>query len=108
MVVTAEARSHSPTIVDARNGKLSLTLAQLTREFVEFADLLADTDPSDGAAVGELEVLLDRSAAVIQDKAAALAAVIRDWEARADLAHAEAERITAHERAARSRAGWLR
>ena len=43
----------------------------------------------------------------IQDKVAALAAVIREFEARADIAHTGVERIGGHERASRSRAVWL-
>lgn len=39
--------------------RASLTLARLTDEFLHFTDLLADTDPSDAAAIGELEPLLD-------------------------------------------------
>jgi hypothetical protein len=55
-----------------------------------------------------LEALLDRSATAIQDKTVAIAAVIREFEARGDVAHAESERIAAHARAAKARATWLR
>jgi hypothetical protein len=94
--------------VDTAGGVLSFTLARLTGEFLDFVNLLADTDPSDTEAVTELEALLDRSDSAIQDKAIAVAAAIREFKAWAGLAHAEAERIAAHARAARTRAAWLR
>ncbi len=87
---------------------LPMTLARLTSEFLALADLLADTDPGDSAAVGELESALDHSVADIKDKAVALAAVVREFEARAAAAQAEVERLSAHARAATSRATWLR
>jgi len=98
----------SPASPDATSGTLSITLARMTGEFLDFANLLADTDPADTAAIADLEALLDRSAEVIQEKAVAIAAVIREFEAAAEIAHAEAERIATHARAARSRAVWLR
>jgi len=80
----------------------------LAGEFLDFVNMLADTDPADAEAVAELEALLDRSATAIQDKTVAIVAVIREFEARAEVAHTESERIAAHARAARSRAAWLR
>jgi hypothetical protein len=50
----------------------------------------------------------DRSAADIKTKAASIAVVIREFEARADVAQTEADRIATHARAARARATWLR
>jgi len=87
---------------------LPVTLARLTGEFLDFVNRLADTDPSDAQAVAELEALLDHSATAIQDKTVAIAAVIREFEARAEGAHTEAQRIATHARAASSRAVWLR
>ena len=93
---------------EATSGTLPITLARMTGEFLDVANLLADTDPSDTAAIADLEATLDCSAAVIQEKAVAIAAIIREFEAAAEMAHAEAERIASHARAARSRAVWLR
>jgi len=87
---------------------LPVTLARLAGEFLDFVNMLADTDPADAEAVAELEALLDRSATAIQDKTVAIAAVIREFEARAEVAHTESERIAGHARAAKSRAAWLR
>ena len=98
----------SETPVYATGGVLPITLARLTGEFLDFVNILADTDTSDATAVAELEALLNRSAAAIQDKTVAIAAVIREFEARAEGAHTEAERIATHARAANSRAAWLR
>jgi len=94
--------------VDTTGGVLPITLARLTGEFLDFVNKLADTDPSDAQAVAELEALLDHSATAIQDKTVAIAAVIREFEARAEGARTEAERIATHARAATSRAIWLR
>jgi len=94
--------------VEATDGVLPVTLARLTGEFLDFVNKLADTDPSDAQAVAELEALLAHSATAIQDKTVAIAAVIREFEARAEGAHTEAERIATHARAASSRAVWLR
>jgi hypothetical protein len=85
-----------------------MTLARLTGEFLDLADKLADCDPSDPAAVALIEELLDGSAAAIRDKAAATAAVIREFEARGAAAQAEGERILRHRRLAHARATWLR
>jgi len=87
---------------------LPVTLARLAGEFLDFVNMLGDTDPADAEAIAELEALLDRSATAIQDKTVAIAAVIREFEARAEVAHAESERIAAHARAAKARAAWLR
>ena len=76
--------------VDATGGVLPITLARLTGEFLDFVNMLADTDPSVAAAIAELEALLNRSVAAIQDKTVAIAAVIREFEARAEGAHTEA------------------
>lgn len=98
----------SPTLHGVSTGMLPMTLARLASEFLALADLLADTDPSDPVAVRELESALDRSAADIKDKAVAVAAVIREFEARAAAAQAEVERLSAHARATTLRATWLR
>ena len=112
MTTTSVDESISVTVaeppVDATGGVLPITLARLTGEFLDFVNILADTDPSDAAAIAELEALLNRSVAAIQDKTVAIAAVIREFEARAEGAHTEAERIAIHGRAANSRAAWLR
>jgi hypothetical protein len=89
-------------------GVLPVTLARLTGAFIGLANLLADTDPSNGEGVTQIEQLLDSSAASIQLKAASIAALVREFEARAAAAQAEADRIAAHARGAKSRAGWLR
>jgi len=94
--------------VEATGCVLPITLARLTGEFLDFVNRLADTDPSDALAIAELEALLDGSVTAIQDKTVAIAAVIREFEARAECANAEAERIATHARAARARAVWLR
>jgi Siphovirus Gp157 len=94
--------------VPTSGGVLPVTLARLTGEFLDFVNILADTDPSDAEALVELERLLNRSAAAIQDKTVAIAAVIREFEARAEIAHMETERIATHARTSRSRAAWLR
>ena len=112
MTTTSVDKSISVTVseprVDTTGGVLPITLARLTGEFLDFVNKLADTDPSDAQAVAELEALLDHSATAIQDKTVAIAAVIREFEARAEGARTEAERIATHARAATSRAIWLR
>jgi hypothetical protein len=90
------------------SGAMPLTLARLTEEFLRFADLLADVDPSDADALALIQKQLDTSATDIRTKATSIAAVIREFEASADVAQAEADRIVAHARAAKSRATWLR
>src|SRR5579859_7527957 len=90
------------------DGVLPLTLARLTGEFLDLANLLADTDPSDADGVAYIERLLNESAAAVQDKAVAIASLIREFDAVAGAAQTEAERILAHSRAAKSRADWLR
>lgn len=87
---------------------LPLTLARLADQFLQVADVLSDTDPSDTARIAELEALLDHSGTAVEDKVAALACIIREFEARADIARLEAERISTHARSARCRAEWLR
>lgn len=87
---------------------MPLTLARLTDEFLRFADLLADVDPSDADGIALVQEHLDTSAADIRTKASSIAAVIREFEARANVAQAEAERIAAHGRASKGRAAWLR
>jgi hypothetical protein len=89
-------------------GVLPVTLAHLTGAFLDLANLLADTDPSDAEGVARIEQLLDSSAAGIQLKAASIAAMVREFESRATAAQAEADRIAAHARGAKSHAGWLR
>lgn len=66
-----------------RSGALPVTLARLTGEFLDLANLLADTDPSDADGVAQIEKLLDGSAAAIQDKAASIASLVREFDARA-------------------------
>ena len=87
---------------------LPITLARLTAEFLDFACLLADTDPADAEAIEELEERLDGSAAAIQDKAVSIVALMREFDARAAAAQAEADRIVAHVRTNKSRSAWLR
>ena len=87
---------------------MPVTLAQLTDEFLQVADGFIDVDPSDADSLACIQEQLDRSAADITTKAASIAAVIREFEARADVAQAEADRIATHARAARARATWLR
>jgi len=99
------------TLIDspaAPSGYLAMTLARLTDEFLHLADALADSDPSDPEALSTIEALLDQSTAAIRDKAAATAAIVREFEARAAAAQAEGERILAHAHAAKARASWLR
>lgn len=112
MTTTSIDESLSVTVVEppveATGCALPITLARLTGEFLDFVNKLADTDPSDALAIAELEALLDGSVTAIQDKTVAIAAVIREFEARAEGANTEAERIATHARAARSRAVWLR
>jgi hypothetical protein len=112
VTTTSVAESSSVAVteppVDATGGVLPITLARLTGEFLDFVNILADTDPSDAPAIAELEALLNRSAAAIQDKTVAIASIIREFEASAEGAHTEAERIAAHARTANSRATWLR
>ena len=99
------------TLIDspaAPSGYLAMTLARLTDEFLHLADALADSDPSDPEALSTIEALLDRSTAAIRDKAAATAAIVREFDARAAAAQAEGERILAHAHAAKARASWLR
>jgi len=93
---------------DARAGLLPTTLARLTGEFLDLANLLADTDPADLDAFTEIEERIERSAATIQQKAISIAAMIQEYEAAATAAEAEADRIMAHARAATSRAKWLK
>ena len=87
---------------------LPFTLARLTDEFLHLADGFADVDPSDAEAIACIQERLDASAADIQIKASSIAAVIREFEARADIAQAESDRIAVHARAAKARAAWLR
>ena len=86
MTTTSVDESLSVTVaeppVEATGCVLPITLARLTGEFLDFVSKLADTDPSDTEAVAELEALLDHSATAIQDKTVAIAAVIREFEAR--------------------------
>jgi len=89
-------------------GALPVTLARLTGESLDLANLLADTDPMDTDGVAQIEKLLDGSAAAIQDKAISIASLVREFEARASAAQVEADRILAHVRAAKSHAAWLR
>jgi len=93
---------------DARAGLLPTTLARLTGEFLDLANLLADTDPADLDAFTGIEERIERSAATIQRKAISIAAMIQEYEAAATAAEAEADRIMAHARAATSRAKWLK
>jgi hypothetical protein len=93
---------------DTSAGCLPMTLARLTSEFLDLADKLADCDPLDPAALAIIQELLDHSAAAIRDKAAATAAIIREFEARATAAQTEGERILGHARSAHARATWLR
>ncbi len=99
------------TLIDSPatpSGYLAMTLARLTDEFLHLADALADSDPSDPEALSTIEALLDQSTAAIRDKAAAAAAIVREFDARAAAAQAEGERILAHAHAAKARASWLR
>ena len=89
-------------------GTLPLTLARLTGEFLDLANRLADIDPSNADGVADVEQRLDGSVAAIQVKVASIAALVREFEARAAAAQAEVDRIVGHARAARSHAGWLR
>src|SRR5712691_5617893 len=93
---------------DARSGLLPITLANLTGEFLDLANLLADTDPANADAFTEIEECIERSAATIQLKAISIVAMIQEYEAAATAAEAEADRIMAHARAARSRVKWLK
>ena len=92
----------------ASTGYLPMTLARLTDEFLDLTNALADSDPSDPEALSTIEGLLDQSTAAIRDKAAATAAIVREFEARAAAAQAEGERILAHAHTAKARASWLR
>ena len=92
----------------ARSGLLPITLANLTGEFLDLANLLADTDPANADAFTEIEECIERSAATIQLKAIAIVAMIQEYEAAATAAEAEADRIMAHAQAARSRVKWLK
>src|SRR5437016_6098494 len=111
--VTADA-SMPATVPPERKSRshisvpLPMTFARLTAEFLELACLLADTDPSDAQGIRAVEEILNGSAAAIQEKGASIAALAREFEARAAAAQTEADRIMAHARAARSRAAWLR
>jgi len=89
-------------------GLLPVTLARLTGEFLDLANLLAVTDPSDAEGVAQIERLLEGSVAAIQEKTIAIASLVREFDARADAAEAEADRIMVHARAATSRAQWLK
>ena len=89
-------------------GTLPLTLARLTGEFLDLASVLADTDPSDAEALAQVHDLLDQSVTAIQGKAGSIAALIREFDARADAAQDEMDRITVIMRSARSHATWLR
>ena len=93
---------------DAGGDTLPLTLARLTDEFLQVADLLIDVDSSDLEVLAEVQQRLDRSAAAIEGKAGAIAALIREFEARANVAQSEADRIAAHARTAKAHAVWLR
>jgi len=97
----------TPT-ADAGGDTLPLTLARLTDEFLHVADLLIDVDPSDVEGLTQVQQRLDRSAAAIEGKAGAIAALIRAFEARANAAQSEADRIAAHARTAKAHAVWLR
>ncbi len=70
-------------------GTLPLTLARLTGEFLDLANVLADTDPSDADALAQVHDLLDQSVTAIQGKAGSIAALIREFDARADAAQDE-------------------
>lgn len=98
----------SSLAADAGGHALPLTLARLTDEFLQVADLLIDLDPSDLDGLIQVQQRLDRSAAAIQGKAGAIAALIREFEARANAAQSEADRIAAHAKTARAHAVWLR
>ena len=87
---------------------MPITLASLTGEFLDLANLLADTDPANADAFTEIEECIERSAATIQLKAISVVAMIQEYEAAATAAEAEADRIMAHARAATSRAKWLK
>ena len=89
-------------------GTLPLTLARLTGEFLDLANVLADTDPSDAEALAQVHDLLDQSVTAIQGKAGSIAALIREFDARADAAQDEVDRITVLMRSARSHGTWLR
>jgi hypothetical protein len=93
---------------DAGGDTLPLTLARLTDEFLHVADLLIDVDPSDVEGLTQVQQRLDRSAAAIEGKAGAIAALIREFEARANAAQSEADRIAAHAKRAKAHAAWLR
>jgi hypothetical protein len=93
---------------DAGGDTLPLTLARLTDEFLQVADLLIDADPSDVDGLAQVQHRLDRSAAAIEGKAGAIAALIREFEARANAAQSEADRIAAHAKTAKAHAAWLR
>ena len=89
-------------------GTLPLTLARLAGEFLDLANVLADTDPSDADALAQVHDLLDQSATGIQGKAGSIAALIREFDARADAGQDEVDRITVLVRSARTHATWLR
>ena len=62
---------------------MPITLANLTGEFLDLANLLADTDPANADAFTEIEECIERSAATIQQKAISIAAMIQEYEAAA-------------------------
>jgi len=98
----------STLAADVSGDTLPLTLARLTDEFLQVADLLIDADPSDLDGLAQVQQRLDRSAAAIEGKAGAIAALVREFEARANAAQSEADRIAAHARTAKAHATWLR
>jgi hypothetical protein len=95
-------------LIQTERDRLPLTLARLSEEFLYLADLIADTDPADVDGVARLETLLEASAVAIQVKAGSIASLIREFDARADIALGEADRIASRGRAARAQAAWLR
>jgi len=95
-------------VTQSTPGTLPLTLARLTGEFLDLANVLADTDPSDAEALAQVHDLLDQSVTAIQGKAGSIAALIREFDARADAAQDEVDRITVLMRSARSHGTWLR
>jgi hypothetical protein len=46
-------------------GTLPFTVARLAGEFLDLANVLADTDPSDAEALAQVHELLDRSATAV-------------------------------------------
>ena len=98
----------SSLAADPGGDTLPLTLARLTDEFLQVADLLINVDPSNVDGLAQVRLRLDRSAAARQGQAGAIAALIREFEARANAAQSEADRIAAHTKTAKTHAAWLR